>query len=141
MARIGKNVTFDGSRETIADVLVQGIAKLALTDINFSFIDNNTINIYGEQADLTTLKTHANNKGYTFTINGDAPAESIPPVETPPTVDEVQANLEMRTAFNTVMQNLIDAIWTDVEVEYNVIKTTAEPFQRITDIKHLRQKA
>lgn len=140
MARIGKTVQFDGSRENISNAIVKGITDLTLTGINWSFIDNSNLNIYGEDVDLTALKIEVNNAGFSFTVLGDAPAEAVPDAETPPTADEITARAELKTAFDTVMQNERDSLWTAVETEYNIIKTTAELFKRFTDFKHLRQK-
>jgi len=141
MVRIGREVDFDGSRNTLNDALIKGIVKLGLTGINWSFVDDDTLNIYGEDVDLTTLKVEANARGFVFDVIGPAPAEPIPDPGTPPTPDEITALAEMRTAFNTVIQARIDEFWTDVETEYDLIKTTAELFRRFTDIKHLRQQA
>jgi len=143
MARVGKIVTFTGSRETISNVIVQGIQDLSLTSgINFGFVNDTTMNIYGEQTELQSLKTYAEGLegNFTFTIGGNAPAEPVSTPDTPPTADEITAEAELKTAFNTVMQAKRDAFWTDIETEYNIIKTTAEPFRRYTDLKHLRQK-
>ncbi len=52
-----------------------------------------------------------------------------------PTPDELQRDLEVNTAFNTIMQEDEDAFWTRVETEYNNIKTTTEAFQRTVMLK------
>jgi len=140
MARIGKTVQFNGSRETISNTLVQGITKLGLTGINFGFVNDNTMNIYGEAQDLNKLKTEANARGFEFTILGNAPAEPVSSPSTPTPVDEITAQAELRTAFNTIMQEETDALWTRIETEYNNIRTTSEPFFKYTDFKHLRQR-
>ena len=142
MARIGKIVNFTGSRETISDVILECMQENTITNVNWSFVDDTTMHIYGEQTDLQTLKTCAEGKpgNFTFTISGNAPAEPVDTPETPETPDEITARAELKTAFNTVMQNKRDAFWVDIETEYNLIKTTAEPFRRYTDLKHLRQR-
>ncbi len=142
MARVGKIVTFIGSRETISDVIIQGMQVNNITDVNWSFVDDNIMHIYGELADLQTLKAYAEglDGNFEFTIGGNAPAEATPVQVTPPTADEITAAEELRTAFNNVMQTKRDAFWTEIETEYNNIKTTAESFRRHTDLKHLRQR-
>lgn len=141
MVRIGKTVEFTGSRENIAKVLVKGLEKLGLSGVNFSFVNDTTMNIYGEGADLTTLRTEAIDRGYTFTIIGNAPAEPTGEIEPQPTADEIQALVELKQAFNKVIEDERTRIWNLIEAEYNRTKTTSEPFRRFTDFKHLRQKA
>ena len=140
MARIGKTVQFNGSRENISNLVTEGIKKLGLGGVNISFIDDTTFNIYGELADLQTLKTEANARGFEFTILGNAPAEPVSPPEPQPTPDQIKAAVELKTAFDTIMQEETDALWTRIETEYNNIRTTAEPFFKYTDFKHLRQR-
>jgi len=140
MVRIGKTVTFDGSRETISNALVDGITKLAIVGVNWSFVDNNTMNIYGEQADLTTLKTHANNKGFSFDITGDAPAEPVSTPETPLTQDEIDARAFMKTAFANMKASEKTRLLAILETEYNLINTTPIAFADVpkSDLKWLR---
>jgi len=129
MARIGKIVTFDGSRETISDALVRGITALNLTSgINWSFVNNTTMNIYGDSAELTQLKTAANNKGYTFDIIGDAPAE---PIDTPlptPTQDELNSMAFMNTAWQNMKASEKARLLAILETEYNAINNTPITF-------------
>ena len=140
MARIGKIVTFDGSKETITQVILNGMAENTITDINWSFADNNTLHIYGEQADLTTLKAYANNLDapFTFDIIGDAPAEPLPDTTPPPTQDEIDALAFFKTAFVTAMTNERQRLIDLIEVEYDLINTTPIPFAMRTDIKWFR---
>ena len=141
MARIGKVVTFNGSRETINDKLLKGITFLGLTGINWNFVNNNTINIYGEQVDLVSLRDLVISKGFTFTLGGNAPAETVGIIDQVSTPDEIQADIELRLAANFVInRDFIDKFWDAVEVVYNNNKTTGEPFRIFTDLKAFRQR-
>ena len=85
MARIGKDVTFDGSRNTIADLFVKWLPTRPEFGVqespNLSFLSDNQLRIYGWNTDLADLKVRANNKNFTFNIDGDAPTE---PAAAPP---------------------------------------------------------
>ena len=142
MARIGRNVTFDGSRESITDKLTKGITFLGLLDINFGFVDDNTINIYGEADDLTALRDLVVEKGFTFTINGAAPTEPTGDTEPGPTQDELDAQQFFRDAFNAEMAAMETAILAAIKVRYDLANTTAIAFEDVpkSDIKHLRQR-
>lgn len=142
MARIGKIVDFTGSRETITDTIIEGMTENAITGVNWSFTSNTQMHIYGEQTDLTTLKTFANNKGLDFTIGGDAPAESSGPADPPLTQDEIDAIGFFKQAFNAEMQSLEDSILSSIETRYNALNTTPITFADVPKkgIKHLRQR-
>ncbi len=141
MVRIGKIVTFNGSRETINDKLLKGIIFLGLTGINWTFVNNNTINIYGEQVDLSALRDLVVAKGFEFTLGGNAPPEPIGEIEPPQTPDEIQAELELKQSAQFVLErDFINKFWDAVETVYNNNKTTAEPFRRFTDLKAFRQR-
>ena len=140
MARIGKIVDFNGSKETITDTIIAGMQENTITDVNWSFTSNTQMHIYGEQADLTTLKAYANSKGLDFTIGGDAPAEPVPDVETPPTADEIAARGFMKTAFANMKQNEKDRLLAILQTEYDAINTTPIAFADVPkgDFKWLR---
>jgi len=140
MARIGKTVDIsETSPDTVSDCILAGMLENGIIDVNWSYNKTNkTINIYGEDVDLTTLKIFANNKGLTFTVLGDAPAEPVPDVEPTPTQDEIDAVAFLKTAFKNMKvnerQRLID-LW---EIEYDAINTTPIVFNANTDLKWLR---
>lgn len=56
-----------------------------------------------------------------------------------PTPDEITRNEEVETAFMTVMEAERTRIFDLIETEYNVIKTTTEPFVKSSDLKWLRK--
>ena len=140
MARIGKTVNFTGNRENIGKVLVDGITELSLTSgINWSYIDDDTMNIYGEQTELASLKTYAESKGLDFEILGDAPAEAVSIPDPEPTQDEIDALAFFKTAFVTAMTNEKQRLIDLIEVEYDLIKgANPIPFTMRTDIKWFR---
>jgi hypothetical protein len=124
MARIGKIVDFNGSKETIS----------------WSFTSNTQMHIYGEQADLTILKAYANSKGLDFTIGGDAPAEAVPDVETPPTQAELDARDFLKTAFGEMKTEEINRLMTIWQTKYDAINTSGIAFADVPkgDFKWLR---
>ncbi len=140
MARIGKIVTFDGSKETISDVIIAGMALNTITDVNWSFPDKNTMHIYGEQADLSTLKAYANglDAPFIFDIGGDAPAEAVPTPDPTPTPDEITANAELKASYERVKEAERQRLHDLVETDYMATRTTNEPYRKTTDWKHLR---
>ncbi len=79
-------------------------------------------------------------QGFIPTNLGNVPQPPPPTPTPPPTADEITRDAEVVTAFNTIMDAKITAWIAEVEVEYNNIATTAEPFLLKSDIKHLRQR-
>ncbi len=140
MARIGKTVDVsETSPETVTNCILAGMQENAITGVNWSYNKTNkTIDIYGEDVDLATLKTFANDKGLIFDVLGDAPSEIIDVPDTPLTQDEIDALAFLKTAFNTMKiderQRLID-LW---EIAYDAINTTPIAFNANTDLKWLR---
>lgn len=128
MARIGKIVTFESNREYISDLLILGMQKLAIISVNWNFVNDNTMNIYGEQADLTTLKNHANSKGIGFDIIGDAPAEPVVVPDPAPTQEELDSIAFMKTALQNMKQSEKDRLLTILQTEYDAINTTSITF-------------
>jgi len=92
------------------------------------------------QAILNTYRTDLTNAGFQPTVISSIPDPPVNPPLPPPTPDEIAARAERVTAFNTVMVALTDQFWVSVETAYDLIKTTAEPFRRDTDIKRYRQR-
>lgn len=144
MARIGKDVTFDGSRKTIVDLFIKWLPlrpEVGVQDApNLTFLNDNQLRIYGWNTDLADLKTRANNRGFTFNIDGDAPAEPIETPEPPPTQDEIDARNFAKIAFDNMKENekaRLMAIW---ETEYDNINTTPITFENVPkqDLKWLR---
>ncbi len=140
MARIGKTVDISNTAiETVSDCIVEGMQENGIVNVNWNYNKTNkTINIYGEDVDLTTLKIFANSKGLVFDVIGDAPAESVPDVEPPPTQDEIDALAFFKTAFVTAMTNERQRIIDLIETEYDLINTTPIAFTMRTDIKWFR---
>jgi len=85
------------------------------------------------KAELTAI-------GYQPTVLNTV-ADPVNPPDDTPTPDEITAAAELRTAFNTIMQQETDDLWTRIETEYNNIRTTTEPFFKYTELKHLRQRS
>lgn len=144
MVRIGKQVTFTGSREKITDKILFAIDKQPPTEpINWSFINDNMMNIYGDNQDLNALKTFLESKGFSFTVGPNAPAEPTDPGEPAPTQDELDAIEFFKQAFNAEMAALETAILASIETRYNALKG-ANPiaFADVpkSGIKHLRQR-
>jgi len=96
------------------------------------FADTQTI-LDAYKAELTAF-------GYQPSVIAIVPDPPAPPAPTPPTPDEIAARAERVTAFNTVMVALTDQFWVSVETAYDLIKTTAEPFTKDTDVKRYRQR-
>jgi len=139
MARTGKIATFEGSRENISKDTTKVIEKENLTSgINWSFTSDTGLNIYGEETELIIIES--NMTKYNYILGADAPTEPTPEPEDPVDPDETQALIEMQQAFDTQFQIERDLLWTEIEKEYDKIKTTTVTFRRYTDIKHLRQK-
>ena len=122
---------------TEPDPVIVKLSQGTSTPINFD--------IFGGNQDLTDLKAYVEARSISFTINGAAlNPEPTPDPEPEPTPDEIAAAGFIATAFNTAMQNLIDAFNLDWETEYNAINTTPITFANAPgkpDIKHLRQRA
>lgn len=128
MARIGKIVTFNGSRQTISNELVRGITKLNLTSgINFSFVNDNTMHIYGDQAELVQLKNAAEARGFIFTLGGNAPAEPVSPPDDPTPSGMPLDNAKWRQATNKIREEDRLAILSRVNAEYDNLGGTREP--------------
>ena len=147
MPRIGKDVTFDGNKENIQSLFIKWLPTRPEAGVqdppNITFLSNVQLRIYGWDTDLTDLKQTANNKGFIFNIDGDAPAEPVPEVETPPTQDEIDAYGFFKQAFNDEMESMENAILANIETRYNTLKgANPIPFSDVgkTDIKHLRQR-
>jgi len=143
MVRIGRIVDFTGNREVLTEKILLAISKQTpIEPINWSFVDDNTMHIYGDSADLTDLKTFLEGKGFTFTINGAAPAEPTPDPEDPPTQDELDALQFFKDAFNAEFASMETTILAAIKVRYDLANTTPIAFEDVpkTDIKHLRQR-
>ena len=142
MARIGKTVDISQtSFETVASTILEGMALNAITGVNWTNNKaNKTINIYGESADLTTLKAHANSKGLVFDILGDAPPEPVDTLEPPPTQDEIDARAFMKTAFGEMKTEEKNRLLTILQTKYDAINTTPIAFADVPkgDFKWLR---
>ncbi len=140
MARIGKTVDIsETSFETVTNCILVGMEENGITGVNWGYNKTNkTIDIYGEDVDLTTLKIFANSKGLIFDVLSDAPAEPVDIPDTPPTQDEIDAAAFLETSFLTMKaderQRLID-LW---KIAFDAINTTPITFNSNKDLKWLR---
>ncbi len=76
----------------------------------------------------------------TVTDLGDV-VEPTPPTPPPaPTPDELTRDQEVATAFDKCMVDEIARLDAITLIEYDLIKTTTEPYLRKFDITHLRQR-
>jgi hypothetical protein len=91
--------------------------------------------------DINSYLTLLTDNGFNPTDLGDVPEPPPEPTPPPPTRDELTRDEEVATAFNTIMEAQITQFKTAVETAYDLIKTTALPFEMKFDIKHLRQRA
>lgn len=143
MVRIGKDVTFDGSRDNLTNKILLAISKSPpITPINWSYLSDDTIRIYGDSADLTALKTFLEGKGFTFTIGPNAPTEPEAEVIPSPTQDELDSQQFFKDAFNAEFASMEAAILAAIKVRYDLANTTPIAFEDVPkgDIKHLRQR-
>jgi len=141
MVRVGKEVRFRGDRETINDGILKSVTGRAFRDVNWSFPADDTTNIYGEEANINQIVADLNTFGFQAAIVGDAPLESQPDTEVPPTDDELNAQKELEESFNEVAQSRDDKFWDEVAVAYQRRATTTQPFRRFTTKKSEEQRA
>lgn len=125
MVRIGRIVTFNGSRQTLSDKIQDAIALVTpVSPINYSFTDDTTMIIYGDSTDLTALKTFLENKGFEFVVNGAAPTEPVPDApETPPDWD---VSIAKQALINVILSKKV-ALDAEFQAEYTTLGGTNTP--------------
>jgi len=129
--------------------LGQGTWDSAIREVTFQVnignIDRtlNEADVQGTDiAQINAYMVELDNAGFdTVTDLGDVPEPTPPTPETPPTPDEITRDQEVATAYNKCMVDEIARLDALALIEYDLIKTTTEPYLRKFDITHLRQRA